>query len=41
MTEAKVLDANHFVIRSRGTVNNGSSTGNEYERSYSAITIGY
>lgn len=41
MFECKKVDGQYVKVRCRGTTNNGSSTGNEYERAFSLICIGY
>ena len=41
MFECKKVDSQCVKVRCRGTTNNGSSTGNEYERAFSLICIGY
>ena len=41
MFECKKINGRNIKVRCRGTTNNGSSTGNEYERAFSLICIGY
>ena len=41
MFECKKVDGQYVKVRCRGTTNHGSSTGNEYERAFSLICIGY